>query len=93
MRAYAIILPHMSIVSIEVKKNANENNMNLIRRFTRKVQETGMIQKVKGKRYSERPLSKLKTKEGTLKRLAKRKEFEKQFKLGKVQAKKSRFHK
>jgi len=88
-----LLFPDMSIVSVQVNKNTNENNMNLIRRFTRKVQETGMIQKVKGHRYSERPLSKLKVKEGTLKRLAKKKEFEKQFKLGKVVAKKSRFHK
>ncbi len=74
----------MTIVVIEVKKNTNESNMNLIRRFTRKVQETGMIQKVKGKRYNERSLSKLKVKEGTLKRLAKRKEKERLFKLGKA---------
>ena len=60
--------------------------MNLIRRFSRKVQETGMIQKVKGKRYNERPLSKLKTKQGTLKKLARRKVREKLIKLGKVVA-------
>ncbi len=73
----------MSITSVEVSKNANESNMSLIRRFSRKVQETGMIQKVKGKRYNERALSKLAIKQGTLKRLAKRKEQERLFKLGK----------
>ena len=74
----------MSIVSIEVKKGANESNVTLIRRFTRKVQETGMIQKVKGHRYSERALSKLKVKEGALKRMAKRKEIARLTKLGKI---------
>lgn len=74
------------ITVIEVKKNANESNMNLIRRFSRKVQETGIIQKVKGKRYNERALSKLKVKQGTLKKLARRKTREKLIKLGKVVA-------
>ncbi len=72
------------ITVIEVKKNANENNMNLVRRFSRKVQETGIIQKVKGKRYNERALSKLKTKHATLKRLARRKVQEKLQKMGKA---------
>ncbi len=82
----------MANTTVEVKKNANENNMNLMRRFSRKVQETGNIQKVKGKRYNERKLSKLKVKEATLKRLAKRKVNEKLFKLGKLN-KTSRFTK
>ncbi len=74
----------MSKVIIEVKKNANESNMNLLRRFSRKVQETGVIQKVKGKRYNARKLSKLNVKKGTLKKLQNRKERERLVKLGKV---------
>ncbi len=81
---YATILAHMTTTVVEVKKNANENNMNLVRRFTRKVQESGIIHKVKGKRYNERALSKLKTKAATLKRLARRKEQERLLKLGKA---------
>jgi len=72
------------ITVIEVKKNTNESNMNLIRRFSRKVQESGIIQKVKSKRYNERAESKIKTKAATLKRLTRRKNFEKLFKLGKA---------
>jgi len=71
------------VTVIEVKKNANESNANLIRRFSRKVQESGIIQKVKGKRYNERSLSKLKVKRGALKVMARRKEFERLAKLGK----------
>lgn len=71
------------ITVIEVKKNTNESNMNLIRRFTRKVQESGIIQKVKSKRYNKRAESKVKIKVATLKRLARRKVKEKLFKLGK----------
>ena len=71
------------ITVIEVKKNANESNMNLLRRFTRKVQESGIIQKVKSKRYNKRTESKVKVKVATLKRLARKKNQEKLFKLGK----------
>lgn len=72
------------ITVIEVKKNTNETNINLIRRFSRKVQESGIIQTVKGKRYSERPESKVKVKASTLKRLVNRKKREKLIKLGKI---------
>ncbi|MFA6251675.1 MAG: hypothetical protein WC603_03555 [Candidatus Paceibacterota bacterium] len=72
------------ITVIEVKKNANESNMNLIRRFSRKVQESGIIQKVKSKRYNQRTESRVKIKAGTLKRLANKKKQEKLFKLGKA---------
>lgn len=72
------------MINVEVSKNANENGTSLIRRFTRKVQETGIIQKVKGKRYNERAQSKLAEKKSTLKRLVKRKNNDKLRKLGKI---------
>ncbi len=74
----------MSMTNIEVKKNANENNVNLIRRFSRRVQESGIIPRVKSLRYNERPMSKLSQKVMTVKRIAKRKEIEKLRKLGKI---------
>ena len=80
---YDILIPYM-ITVIEVKKNTNENNMNLVRRFTRKVQESGIIQKVKSKRYNERAESKVKTKIATLKRINRKKALEKLQKLGKA---------
>jgi len=73
----------MSTTTIEIKKNANENNASVLRRFTRRVQETGLLQKVKSNRYNERDLSKLALKKGALKRLAKRKNTERLKKLGK----------
>jgi ribosomal protein S21 len=74
----------MAKTVIEIKKNPNENNASVLRRFSRKIQESGIIQKVKGSRYNERKESKLKVKKGTLKRLGRRKEIEKLRKLGKV---------
>jgi ribosomal protein S21 len=72
------------ITVIEVKKNANESNMNLVRRFTRKVQESGIIQKVKSKRYNKRAESKVKVKLSALKRINNKKNQERLFKLGKA---------
>ena len=74
----------MSKTVIEVKKNPNENNTSILRRFSRKIQESNIIQKVKGNRYNERKESKLKVKKGTLKRPTRRKEIEKLRKLGKM---------
>jgi ribosomal protein S21 len=74
----------MTKVVIEVKKNPNENNAGVLRRFSRKVQESNIIQKVKKNRYNERKESKLKTKKATLKRIIRRSEIEKLRKLGKI---------
>ena len=74
----------MAKAIIEVNKNPNENNASVLRRFSRRIVESGIIQKVKGSRYNERKESKLKVKKGTLKRLGRRKEIEKLRKLGKI---------
>ena len=74
----------MAKVVIEVKKNQNENNASVLRRFSRKVQESSIIPKVKNNRYNERKESKVKTKKATLKRILRRAEIEKLRKLGKI---------
>lgn len=74
----------MPMTNIELKKNPNENAMSVIRRFTRKMQESGVIIKVKGQRYAERPMSKLAEKNMMLKRLIRRTEVERLKKLGKM---------
>jgi len=74
----------MAKIIIEVTKNPNENNAGVLRRFSRKVQETSIIQKVKKNRFNERKESKLKIKRNTLRKLKRRKEIEKLRKLGKI---------
>ena len=74
----------MAKTVIEVRKNPNENNSSVLRRFSRRMQESGIIRKVKGSRYSVRKESKLKMKKSALKRMEKRKEIEKLRKLGKI---------
>jgi len=74
----------MAKTVIEVKKNPNENNSGVLRRFSRKIQESGIIRKVKGARYNVRQESKIKIKKSALKRMARRQEIEKLKKLGKM---------
>lgn len=68
----------------EVSKNGSETNASILRRFSRKVQETNIIQKVKNSRYNQRKESKLKVKKAALKMMEKRKEIERLRKLGKL---------
>ena len=74
----------MAKTVIEIKKNPNENNASVLRRFSRRIQESGIIHKVKNSRYNERKESKLKVKKSALKRMGRRKEIEKLRKLGKI---------
>ena len=74
----------MSTTNIELKRNVNENGLSLIRRFSRKMQESGIIPKVKGNRYASRATTKLAQKNMLLKSLARRKEVERLKKLGKM---------
>lgn len=78
------ILRSMANTVIEVRKNPNENNSSVLRRFSRRIQESGIIRKVKGARYNLRKESKLKVKKSALKRMARRAEIEQLKKLGKM---------
>lgn len=55
------------MINVEITRNAGENPMSVIRRFTRKVQGSGVIPRVRSLRYAERTLSHYKTKVKTLK--------------------------
>lgn len=74
----------MAKAIIEVRKNQNENNSGVLRRFSRRVQESGIIHKVKNSRYNQRKESKLKIKKSALKKMQRRKEIELLKKLGKI---------
>lgn len=41
-------------VNIEVVKGPNENNLSVLRRFTKRVQAAGVLPRVRSMRYSER---------------------------------------
>ncbi len=76
--------PHMSNTNVEVTKNANENALSLIRRFQKRVQESGILPRVRGIRYNIRPLSELKTKRAKIKKIENLAKYELAKKMGKV---------
>ena len=78
------------MINVELKKNEHENAASLIRRFTRKIQESGIIPKIKGSRYAQRDVSKLSQKTVALRKLARRAEVEKLKKLGKMETRDAR---
>jgi ribosomal protein S21 len=81
----------MSNVNVEVKRNnANENALSLIRRFQKRVQESGVLPRVRGIRYNERSLSQLKVKRSKIKKLANIAKYEEDKRMGKVIERKKR---
>ncbi len=74
-------------MAIEVSKVSNESNASLLRRFSKRVQGTGIVRKVRTSRFHLRSKSKLKKKQDALKRLKKRADYDRLFKLGKIKPK------
>lgn len=71
--------------NVQVEKNTNESSANVIRRFTKRMQGSGIIPRMRGERYFSRIKSSNVRKFARLKKLAKKEEYEKLLKLGKVQ--------
>lgn len=69
--------------NVAVDKNQNENNTSIIRRFTKRVQEAGILRRVRGIRYAVRSKSDYVKKKNTLKVLRKKAKIEEYLKLGK----------
>jgi ribosomal protein S21 len=72
------------ITNVEVEKNTNENTASLIRRFTKRVQGSGILPRMRKIRYRKRTASKYTTKKGKLTALKKREAYEELVKLGKA---------
>ena len=72
------------MINAEVEKNSSESNVNLIKRFTRKVQGAGILPRVRSIRYASRNQSKYVRKKMALKALNRRKDVDLQIKLGKL---------
>jgi ribosomal protein S21 len=75
------------MINVEIQRNNNENNLSLLKRFTRKVQGSGVLAEVRAGRYSTRKMSEYVKKKRTLKSLVHRKKIVELIKLGKIQEK------
>ena len=72
------------MINAEVNKIGTENALSIIRKFTRRVQGTGLVKTVRSQRYYARNMSKLVTKKQALKRIKKTDTFQQLLKEGKV---------
>ena len=72
------------MVNAEVSKSGNESPLAVIRKFSRRVQGTGLIQLTRKRRYFERPASRAVAKKRALKRLKRGQELRQLVKEGKL---------
>jgi hypothetical protein len=70
--------------NVEVSKSGNDNNLGIIRKFTKRVQGSGILMHLRSKRYSARKISDFVKKKMTLKRIAKRNKIRQMIKMGKM---------
>ena len=72
------------MINAEVSKTGSENPLSTIRKFTRRVQGTGLIKTVRAQRYFKRAESQTSKKRGALKRIERRNEIKLKIKEGKM---------
>lgn len=71
-------------VNIEVERQDGESTVNMIRRFSKRVQGAGIINRIRGIRYHSRQKSKFVERKKALKSLRRREEIQELIKLGKM---------
>ncbi len=69
-------------MSIEVRKKEGESTASLLRRFTRKIQQSKVLIRAKKERFYRKPKSKRQIQESALRRVQIRKERQKMIKMG-----------
>ncbi len=69
-------------MAVEAKKQERENSQGLIRRFSRKVQQSGVLLRARANRFYKRSKSPEMKKRAALRREKLRREYEKLKKLG-----------
>lgn len=70
--------------NVEVAKKKNESSLSIIKRFTRRVQESGVLPRVRSIRYAERVRSDYVKRKKRLAVLKRADNYQKLFKLGKI---------
>ena len=71
-------------INAEVTKSGSESTLSTIRKFSRRVQGTGLVRTVRGSRYHTRDASKIVKKKRALKLIKRRAEYKQLVKEGKV---------
>jgi ribosomal protein S21 len=72
-------------MTLEVKRKEKENVQNLIKRFTKAVQKSGILIRARDKMYRDRNISEEKKKRKAIRREEMKKYYQKLEKLGKLE--------
>ena len=72
-------------MALEVKRKEKESSQNLVRRFTKSIQNSGILLRARKIRFKERKKSEQMKKRAALRREELKKEYEKLRKLGKLE--------
>ena len=78
------------MINAEVQRHGNENIGGLMRRFSRKMQSSGVVRRAKSLRYFERAPSAARIKKDALLRIARTKKYVELFKEGREPEEKKR---
>jgi len=70
--------------NVQVERNNNESSANVIRRFQKRVQNSGIVRRLRDERYHKRTKSENVRRVTRLKKLARKTEYERLYKLGKT---------
>ncbi len=81
---HGILSAHMA-TNVEVDKNNQESTANLIRRFTKRVQGSGILNRLRKERYYVREKSDAVNRSKKLIKLEKKEKYDTLLKLGKIQ--------
>lgn len=71
-------------MGIEIKRQPTESSQALVRRFAKRIQQSGILLRVRRHRFHARPKSKQGRRRAALRREQLKKEYEKLKKLGKI---------
>lgn len=71
-------------MSLEIKRQGKETSQNLVRRFSRRMKQSGILLRARKARFKERVKSPQMKKRSALRREELKKEYEKLEKLGKI---------
>lgn len=74
-------------MALEVRKLEKETSQSLVRRFTKRIQQSGILLRARKIRFKEREKSEQMKKRAALRREELRKKYEKLAKLGKIEIK------
>ncbi len=78
------------MINVEVERHGNENIGGLMRRFSRKMQSSGIVRRVRSIRYHKRKPSRTKIKKDALTRIKKTEKYIEMYKMGRKMPTKGR---